>query len=59
MTERDREFESGFLQQPVCLSGDPRVCRRKVPHFGGVLRVARDVRRDLQAANRASFGLSL
>ena len=41
----DLEFESGFLQRPVCLSGDPRGCKRKAPHFGGGLRVAGDVRR--------------
>jgi hypothetical protein len=29
------------------------------PHFGGGLRVAGDVRGDVQAANRASFALSL
>src|SRR5438046_2732742 len=55
----DREFESGLLQQPVWLSGEPRGCQRKAPHFGGGLRVAGDVRRDAQAANRASFALSL
>ena len=42
----DREFESGLLQQPVCLSGEPRGCQRKAPHFGGGLRAAGDVRRD-------------
>src|SRR5712671_5682027 len=51
----DREFESPLLQQPVCLSGEPRGCRRKAPHFGGGLWVAGDVRGDVQAANRASF----
>jgi hypothetical protein len=55
----DRQFESGLLQQPVCLSGEPRGCKRKVPHFGGGLRVAGDVRRDVQAANRDAFALSL
>src|SRR4051812_9103878 len=55
----DGEFESPFLQQPVCLSGDPRVCQRKVPHFGGVLRMGWDVRRDVQASNRDSVALSL
>ena len=55
----DREFESPLLQQPVCLSGEPRGCRRKAPHFGGGLRVAGDVRRGVQAANRDSFALSL
>jgi hypothetical protein len=55
----DQEFESAFLQQPVCLSGDPRVCQRKVPHFGGVLRMVWDVRRDVQASNRDSVALSL
>jgi hypothetical protein len=48
-----------LLQQRVCLSREPRGCRRKVPHFGGGLRVAGDVRRDIQAANRDSFALSL
>jgi hypothetical protein len=57
--KRDRRFESGFLQQPVCLSGDPRVCQRKVPHFGGVLRMGWDVRRDVQASNRDSVALAL
>jgi hypothetical protein len=55
----DGEFESGFLQQAVCLSGERRGCTGKGPHFGGILRVAGDVRRDVQAANRASFALSL
>jgi hypothetical protein len=55
----DREFESVFLQQPVCLSSEPRGCRGKAPHFGGILWGAGDVRRDVQAANRASFALSL
>jgi hypothetical protein len=55
----DREFESAFLQQAVCLSSEPGGCRRKAPHFGGILRVAGDVRRDDQAANRDSFTLSL
>jgi hypothetical protein len=32
---------------------------RKVPQFGGGLRVAGDVRRDMQAANRDSLALSL
>jgi hypothetical protein len=58
-SERDGEFESGFLQQPVCLSGEPRGCKRKAPHFGGGLRVAGDVREDVQATNRDSFALSL
>jgi hypothetical protein len=40
---RDHEFESAFLQQAVCLSGEPRGRRRKAPHFGGGLRVAGDV----------------
>ena len=57
--ERDREFESAFLQQPVCLSSEPCGYRRKAPHFGGGLRVVGDVRRDAKAANRASFALSL
>jgi hypothetical protein len=56
---RDRGFESGFLQQGVYLSSAPRGCRRKAPHFGGILRVAGDVRRDVQAANRDSFARSL
>jgi hypothetical protein len=55
----DEEFESAFLQQAVCLSGERRGCTGKAPHFGGILRVAGDVRRDVQAANRASFALSL
>ena len=55
----DREFESVFLQQAVCLSGERRGCTGKAPHFGGILRVAGDVRRDVPAANRASFALSL
>jgi hypothetical protein len=58
-SKRDHEFESAFLQQPVCLSGEPRVPRRNAPHFGGILRTAGDVRRDMQAANRDSFALSL
>jgi hypothetical protein len=53
------KFESVFLQQPVCLSSERRGCKRKAPHFGGGLRVAGDVRRDVEAANRASFALSL
>ena len=55
----DLEFESTSLQQPVCLSGEPRGCKRKAPHFGGGLWVAGDVRGDVQAANRASFAISL
>src|SRR5271168_369982 len=55
----DREFESVLLQQPVCLSGEPRGRKRKAPHFGGGLRVAWDVRRDVQASNRDSVALSL
>jgi hypothetical protein len=57
--ERDRWFESVFLQQTVCLSGERRGCPGKAPHFGGILREAGDVRRDVPAANRASFALSL
>jgi hypothetical protein len=55
----DQQFESGFLQQAVCLSGERRGCTGKAPHFGGILRVAGDVRRDVQAANLAFFALSL
>src|SRR5580704_7753269 len=49
------KFESPFLQQPVCLSGEPRGCKRKAPHFGGVLRAAGDVRTGVQAANRTPW----
>src|SRR5712671_5659832 len=38
----DQRFESAFLQQSVCLSGERRGCTRKAPHFGGILRVAGD-----------------
>jgi hypothetical protein len=55
----DQRFESAFLQQPVSLSGEPRGCERKVPRFGGCLRVAGDLRRDVQAVNRDAFALSL
>ena len=55
----DLQFESPSLQQPVCLSGAPRGCKRKAPQFGGGLRVAGDVRRDAQATNWDSFALSL
>ena len=55
----DSEFESALLQQPVCLSSEPRGYWRKALHFGGGLRVAGDVRRDAQAANRDSFAVSL
>jgi hypothetical protein len=55
----DGEFESYLLQQPVCLSGAPRGCKRKAPHFGGGLRMVGDVRRDVQATNWDSFALSL
>src|SRR5207248_8387268 len=55
----DLEFESGLLQRGVCLSSEPSGCRRKVPHVGGGLRLAGDVRRDAQAANGDSFALSL
>jgi hypothetical protein len=51
--------KSGSLQQAVCLSRERRGCTGKAPHFGGILRVAWDVRRDAQAANCASFALSL
>jgi hypothetical protein len=57
--ERDLEFESVFLQQPVCLSGERRGCTGKAPHFGRILRVVGDVRRDVPAANRASFAFFL
>jgi hypothetical protein len=57
--ERDLEFESVFLRQAVCLCGERRGCTRKAPHFGGILRETGDVRRDAQAANRASSALSL
>ena len=43
----DGEFESPLLQQPVCLSGETRGWKRKSAHFGGGLRVAGDVRRDV------------
>jgi hypothetical protein len=55
----DQRFESALLQQAVCLSGERRGCTGKAPQFGRILRVAGDVRRDVQAANRASFALSL
>jgi len=55
----DHEFESAFLQQPVCLTRISWGCRRKAPHFGGGLRLAGDVRRDAHAANRDSFAVSL
>ena len=55
----DHEFESPLLQQAVCLSGERRDCTGKAPHFGGILRVAGDVRRDVQTSNRAFFALSL
>jgi hypothetical protein len=55
----DHEFESPLLQQPVCLSGEPRGCMRKAPHFGAGLRMAGDMRRDVEAANQDSFALSL
>jgi hypothetical protein len=55
----DHEFESAFLQQAVCLSGEPRGCTGEGPHFGDILRVAGDVRRDVPAANPDSFALSL
>jgi hypothetical protein len=55
----DREFESPFLQQAVCLSGERRGCTGKARHFGGILRATGDVRKDVQAANRASCALSL
>ena len=55
----NRGFESTSLQQAVCLSREPRGRKRKAPQFGGGLRVAGDARRDVQAANRHSFALSL
>src|SRR4051812_40131112 len=42
----DPRFESPFLQQAVCLSGERRGCTGKAPHFGGIPRAAGDVRRD-------------
>jgi hypothetical protein len=51
----DQRFESAFLQQAVCLSGEPRGCRRKAPHFGGILRMAGDLRGDVQGASRGFF----
>ena len=53
----DQEFESRLLQRGVYLGSAARGCRRKAPHFGGGLRVAGDVRRNAQAANRDSFAL--
>jgi hypothetical protein len=58
-SKRDHEFESAFLQQAGCLSGEARGFTRKAPQFGGILRVAGDLRRDVQAANRGSFAFSL
>jgi hypothetical protein len=58
-TRWDQKFESAFLQQPVCLSGEPRGWKRKAPQFGGILRMAGDLRTDAQAANRGSFAFSL
>jgi hypothetical protein len=55
----DRGFESCSLQRGVRLSSEPQGCRRKAPHFGGGLRVAGDVRRDVQAANRLSLAVFL
>ena len=55
----DHEFESAFLQQAVCLGGERRGCPGKAPHFGGILRMAGDLRGDVQAASRDSFALSL
>jgi hypothetical protein len=55
----DRKLESISLQRGVRLSSEPRGCRRKAPHFGGGRRVAGDVRRDVQAANRRSLAVSL
>ena len=51
----DAGFESISLQHPVCLSGGPRGCKRKAPHFGGGLRMVGDVRRDVEGENRDSF----
>jgi hypothetical protein len=51
----DQRFESALLQQAVCLSGEPRGCKRKAPHFGGILRMAGDLRGDVQAASRGFF----
>jgi len=54
-SSRDREFESVSLRRPVRLSSEPRGRRRKAPHFGGGLRVAGDVRRDVPVTNRCSL----
>jgi NAD(P)-dependent dehydrogenase (short-subunit alcohol dehydrogenase family) len=31
-----------LLQQAVCLSGERRGCTEKAPHFGGILRLAKE-----------------
>ena len=50
----DGEFESGFLQQPVCLSGEPRVYKSPAlwrQSAGGSGR-----EKDVQVANRELLG---
>jgi hypothetical protein len=40
----DREFESGFLRQPVCLTSEPPGNVRRAPRFGRGLPGEWDVR---------------
>jgi hypothetical protein len=48
-------FESGFLQQGVCLCTEPQCRSRRVPRFCGGQLVHGDERRDGWAANSSLF----
>jgi hypothetical protein len=52
-------FESGFLQQGVCLCTEPQRRSRRVPRFCGGRRVHGDERRDGLAANSSLFAFFL
>jgi hypothetical protein len=56
---RYQRFESGFLQQGVCLYTEPQGRSRRVPRFCGGLLVYRDGRRDGLAANSSLFAFFL
>jgi hypothetical protein len=59
VSRRYRRFESGFLQQRVCLSSEPPASTRRTPRFRGARRVHGDVRSDVPGATRHRFALFL
>jgi hypothetical protein len=56
---RNRWFESGSLQQGVCLCTEPQRLSRRVPWFCGGLLVQGDERREGLAANSSLFAFFL